>query len=71
MANTFYFKDEMDNLFDEQSERVYDPMEGILTEITDSNIVLDTIINRKSYLAYKPAWKNIVVKEVKETVKDT
>lgn len=67
MANTFYFKDEMDNLFDEQSERVYDPMEGMLTEITDSNIVLDTIISRKSYLAYKPAGKNIVVKEVKDT----
>jgi hypothetical protein len=43
MANTFYFKDGMDNLFDEHEERVYDPMERVLTKITDSGIVLDTI----------------------------
>ena len=49
MASTFYFKDGMDNLFDEHDERVYDPMEGVLTEITDPNIVLDTITSRKSY----------------------
>lgn len=35
MTNTFYFEDGMDNLFDEHGERVYDPMEGALTEITD------------------------------------
>lgn len=28
MTNTFYFEYGMDNLFDEQGERVYDPMEG-------------------------------------------
>ncbi|KAG1448508.1 hypothetical protein G6F56_008922 [Rhizopus delemar] len=67
MTNTFYFEDGMDNLFDEHGERVYDPMEGVLTEITDPNIVLETITNRKSYLANKPAEKNIVVKEAKET----
>ncbi|KAG1150441.1 hypothetical protein G6F37_011198 [Rhizopus arrhizus] len=57
----------MDNIFDEQGERAYDPMEGVLTEITDPNIVLETIISRKGYLANKPTEKNIVVKEVKET----
>jgi hypothetical protein len=67
MTNTFYFEDEMDNLFDEHGERVYDPMEGVLTEITDLNIVLETITSRKSYLANKPAEKNIIMKEAKET----
>ncbi|EIE90658.1 hypothetical protein RO3G_15369 [Rhizopus delemar RA 99-880] len=28
MASTFYFKDGLDNLFDEHDERVYDPMEA-------------------------------------------
>ncbi|KAG1145598.1 hypothetical protein G6F37_002295 [Rhizopus arrhizus] len=67
MTNTFYFKDGMDNLFDEYGERVYDPMEGVLTEITDLNIALETITSRKSYLANKPAEKNIIMKEAKET----
>ncbi|CEI98954.1 hypothetical protein RMCBS344292_13049 [Rhizopus microsporus] len=57
----------MDNLFDEHGERVYDPMEGVLTEITDPNIVLETITSRKSYLANKPAEKNIGMKKAKET----
>jgi hypothetical protein len=60
-SQTFYFEDGMDNLFDEHGERVYDPMEGVLTEIADPNIVLETITSRKSYLANKPAEKNIVV----------
>ncbi|KAG2229638.1 hypothetical protein INT48_002479 [Thamnidium elegans] len=42
-------------------------MEGVLTEITDPNIVLETVSSRKSYLANKPAEKNIIVKEAKET----
>lgn len=46
MTNTFCFKDGMDNLFDEHGERVYDPMEGVLTEITDPNIILETITSR-------------------------
>ncbi|EIE78679.1 hypothetical protein RO3G_03383 [Rhizopus delemar RA 99-880] len=41
-------------------------MEGVLTETTDPNIVFETITSRKSYLANKPAEKNIVVKEAKE-----
>lgn len=39
----------------------------VSTEITDPNIVLETITNRKSYLANKPAENDIVVKEAKET----
>ncbi|KAI8064267.1 uncharacterized protein B0P05DRAFT_232415, partial [Gilbertella persicaria] len=48
-TNAFCFKDRMKNLFYENSERVYDLMKDVLTEITDPNIVLETIANRKSY----------------------
>lgn len=47
----------MDNLFDEHCEKAYDLMEGILTEITDSNIVFETITSRQIYLANKPPEK--------------
>ncbi|KAI8876125.1 hypothetical protein K501DRAFT_279703 [Backusella circina FSU 941] len=60
MTNTFYFEDGMVNLFDEHSERVYDPMKGVLTEATDPNTILETITSTKRYLANKPAEKNIV-----------
>ncbi|KAI8091189.1 uncharacterized protein B0P05DRAFT_444361, partial [Gilbertella persicaria] len=63
--NTFYFEDGMGNLFDEHGERVYDPMEGVLTEITNLNIVLETITSRQTYLANKPTEKNVVEKEAK------
>jgi hypothetical protein len=41
-------------------------MEGILTEITDSNTVLEAIIRQQSYLAYKPAEKSVVEKKAKQ-----
>lgn len=41
-------------------------MEGAFTEITDPNIVLESITSRKSYLANKTAKKNIAVKEAKD-----
>ena len=62
MTNTFYFEDEMDNFFDEHDEKDYDPMEGVLTEITNPNITLETITNRQTYLANKPTQKNILEK---------
>ncbi|KAI9475939.1 MAG: hypothetical protein EXX96DRAFT_447032, partial [Benjaminiella poitrasii] len=48
---------------------LYSPagIEGVLTEMTDPNIVLEIVTSRKSYLANKPAEKNIIVKESKET----
>lgn len=49
MTNTSYFEDEMGILFDEHGERVHDPMEGVLAEITDPKIVLNTITSCKSY----------------------
>ncbi|KAI9487797.1 MAG: hypothetical protein EXX96DRAFT_476249 [Benjaminiella poitrasii] len=49
MTSIFYFKDGVDNPFDEYDERVYNPIEGVLTEITDPDIVVDTVTSRKSY----------------------
>ncbi|KAI7903640.1 uncharacterized protein BX663DRAFT_423139, partial [Cokeromyces recurvatus] len=60
---TFYFKDRMNTLFDEYDERVYNPIEGVLTEITDPNIVLETKTSRaascQSYLASKPTKSSV------------
>jgi hypothetical protein len=67
IINIFYFEDGMDNLFHEHGEKAHNPMEGVLTEITDPNIVLETITSRQTYLANKPAEKNVVEKEAKET----
>ncbi|KAI9262895.1 hypothetical protein EDC94DRAFT_518704 [Helicostylum pulchrum] len=43
--STFYYEDGQDNVFNENGEKVVDPMEGVLTDITDPNIVLATITN--------------------------
>lgn len=43
-----------------------DLMEDVLIEITNPNIVLETITSRKNFLANKFAEKNIVVKEAKK-----
>ena len=37
-------------------------MEGMLTEISDPNVVLETITSQKSYLSLKPAEKETTVK---------
>lgn len=39
----FFYEDGQDNVFNEQGEKVFDPMEGILTQITDPKVVLETI----------------------------
>lgn len=46
MSNVFYYEDGQDNLYDEQGMRVYDPMEDVLTEVNDSNIILETLTNQ-------------------------
>lgn len=33
----------MDNIYNEQGEIVYDPMEDVLTQDDDPNVVLETI----------------------------
>ncbi|KAI8053650.1 uncharacterized protein B0P05DRAFT_479653, partial [Gilbertella persicaria] len=62
----FLYKDGQDNVFNEQGEKVFDPMEGILTEITDPNIVLETITSQRAYLALKPIERVIQEKIPKE-----
>ncbi|KAI9494113.1 hypothetical protein BDB00DRAFT_871641 [Zychaea mexicana] len=46
-------EDGQENLFNEHGEKVYDPMEDVLTQIDDPNIVLETITNRETYLSAK------------------
>ena len=51
-------------------ERVFDPMEGVLTEISDPNVVLETITSQKSYLSPKLAEKETTTKDsTKKTIK--
>ncbi|KAG1607144.1 hypothetical protein G6F46_012510 [Rhizopus delemar] len=50
---TFFYEDGQENLFNEHGEKVYDPMEDVLTQIDDPNIVLETITNRETYLSAK------------------
>ena len=38
-------------------------MEGVLTEISDPNIVLETITSQMSYLSLKPAEKETTAKD--------
>jgi hypothetical protein len=39
-------------------------MEGVLTEISDPNVILKTITSQKSYLSLKPAEKEITTKDL-------
>lgn len=42
----FYDKDGHDNIFDDNGRRVYGSIEGVLTDITDKCIILETITSR-------------------------
>jgi dihydroorotase len=53
MTFTLYYEDGNVNIFDDNGTKVYDPMEDILTDITDSNIVLETITSQDTYLKSK------------------
>ena len=57
--NTFFYEDGQENIFNEK-EKVYNPMEDILTYIDDPNLVLETITSRQTYLSVKrpPPKKN-------------
>lgn len=48
---SFFYEDGDDSLYNEQGEKVLDPMEGILTEIINPNIILHTITSQQTYLA--------------------
>ncbi|KAI7863970.1 hypothetical protein BDF14DRAFT_1707187, partial [Spinellus fusiger] len=49
----FIYKDGQENIFNEKGEKVYDPMEDVLTHVHDPNIVLETITSRQTYLSVK------------------
>ncbi|KAI8647593.1 hypothetical protein BD408DRAFT_408193 [Parasitella parasitica] len=56
MTNTFFiFKDGMGKIFNEHGERVYNLMDGVLTEIT----TLTLYLKRKRYSASKLKRKKI------------
>lgn len=42
----FYDKDGHDNIFDDNGRRFYGSIEGVLTDITDKCIILETIASR-------------------------
>lgn len=44
--NSFYYEDGKNNIFDELGNAVYDPMEKVMTQIDDPNIVLETLTSQ-------------------------
>lgn len=64
IKTTFFYEDGNENVYNEDGERVFDSMEGVLTEITDSNVVVETITSQKSYLSYKPEEKEMTTKDM-------
>jgi hypothetical protein len=35
MTNTFFYKDEQENVYNEQGIKIFDPMEDVLTKIAN------------------------------------
>lgn len=68
---TFFYEDGQENLFNELGEKVYDPMEDVLTQIDDPNIVLETITNRETYLNAKRPEKVTSEPAVKKQLKSS
>ncbi|KAG1441614.1 hypothetical protein G6F56_011398 [Rhizopus delemar] len=62
MSSVFYNEDGQDNLYDENGMKVDDPVEDVLTEVNDPNIVLETLTNQKTYFDQKPLEKLVVDK---------
>jgi hypothetical protein len=49
MERSFFYEDGQDNLYNEYGVKVYDPMEGILTEINDPNVILQRVTGQSSF----------------------
>ena len=62
IKNTFFYEDRHDNAYNKNGERVFDLMQGMLTEISEPNVVLETITSQKTYLGLKPAEKETTEK---------
>ncbi|KAI8046950.1 uncharacterized protein B0P05DRAFT_567468, partial [Gilbertella persicaria] len=50
MANTFFYENGQENVYNDLGIEVFDPVEDVLTQITDPNVVLETIATQSSYL---------------------
>ncbi|KAI8881034.1 hypothetical protein K501DRAFT_189850, partial [Backusella circina FSU 941] len=48
----FFYEDGQESIFSE-GEKVYDPMEDVLTQVDDPSIVPETITSRQTYLSVK------------------
>ncbi|EIE83477.1 hypothetical protein RO3G_08182 [Rhizopus delemar RA 99-880] len=59
----FFYEDGYDNVYNKGGERVLYLMEGVLTEISDPNVVLETITSQKPYLSLKPAQKEATARD--------
>lgn len=57
--STFFYEDGFENLYNEQGEEVYDPMEGTLSDVINPNIILENITSREKYLSTKRSEKMI------------
>ncbi|KAI7903457.1 uncharacterized protein BX663DRAFT_409748, partial [Cokeromyces recurvatus] len=61
----FFYEDEQKNLHNKQRIKVYNPMKNVLTQITNPEIVLVTVTNRKNYYKLKPLKKMVIDDVVK------
>ncbi|KAI8060401.1 uncharacterized protein B0P05DRAFT_557997 [Gilbertella persicaria] len=43
MTTTFFYEDGQENVYNDLGIKVFDPVENVLTQITDPNVVLETI----------------------------
>ncbi|GAA5811900.1 hypothetical protein MFLAVUS_005347 [Mucor flavus] len=57
--STFFYEDGKDNIYNEQGGIVYDPMEDVLIQIDDPNVILETITSQKTYLSVKRPEKTV------------
>lgn len=62
MTNIFYFEDEQENVCNEKGKKVFDPMEEVLMQVTDPNIVLQTVTSQKTYLSNRKHVSKTVAK---------
>lgn len=62
MTSIFYFKDGQENVYNEKGKKVFDPMEEVLTQVTDPNIALQTVTSQKSYLSNRKHVSKTVAK---------
>ncbi|KAG1135586.1 hypothetical protein G6F37_012654 [Rhizopus arrhizus] len=63
MTNTFFYEDGQENVYNEQGIKAFDPMGDTLTQITDPNIVLETITSQSTYLAIRKSTEEKIVKK--------